>query len=158
MRYFTSYFANFRNIPKNFLCVGISRYYQDYFKRTDIENYLYVPNSILAPSEKLLKAMKLNLITEREYTGYYEQELAEGVGRLGYPSEKMYFEDLDRNLSADGKFDAVVFLCYEKPKEFCHRHILSRHMRESGFDCRELTADDIRSKNSKGTPVQTELF
>ena len=158
MKFYTSYYANFRHIPKDFMCIGISRYFQDYFKRTDIPNFLYTPNNVLAPSEKLLLAMKKGLITEEQYEYYYVQGLQEGLARMGYQSETMYYEALLREFDNTPGVSAVVFLCYEKPGEFCHRNILSKRMRELGYDCRELTSEDIRSSKSGGNPVQSELF
>ena len=37
---------------------------------------------------------------------------------------------------SEGK-DAVL-ICYEKPDEFCHRHLLAEWLILHGYDCKEL--------------------
>ena len=31
----------------------------------------------------------------------------------------------------------ICLLCYEKPTDFCHRHLVSEWFRKNGFDCEE---------------------
>ncbi len=31
-----------------------------------------------------------------------------------------------------------ILLCYEKPENFCHRHILAEWLRKNGYKCEEL--------------------
>jgi len=35
--------------------------------------------------------------------------------------------------------DNVTLLCYEKPTDFCHRHIVASWLNDNGFECKELT-------------------
>jgi hypothetical protein len=32
----------------------------------------------------------------------------------------------------------IILLCYEKPNEFCHRHLVANWLSENGYECREL--------------------
>lgn len=34
--------------------------------------------------------------------------------------------------------EGKTLLCFEKPNEFCHRHIIANWLREAGFECEEL--------------------
>ena len=36
----------------------------------------------------------------------------------------------------------IVLLCYEKPDDFCHRHLVAEWLTESGFECKEYRAQD----------------
>lgn len=31
----------------------------------------------------------------------------------------------------------ICLICYEKPSDFCHRHLVAEWLNECGFECRE---------------------
>lgn len=41
-----------------------------------------------------------------------------------------------KNLSG-GELDKVILLCYEKPVDFCHRHLVADWFKSHGLDCHE---------------------
>ena len=103
---YTSYFANWRNFPKDAIVIGITRIPPNYWKEP---NY-----NILAPSKELLMSYRLGEIDERIFRRRYFNELAA--------------RELDPQTVADEllKYDKdVILCCYEKPGEFCHRHLLA---------------------------------
>lgn len=38
----------------------------------------------------------------------------------------------DRSLIPD-----IALICYEKPSDFCHRHLVANWLNKNGFECRE---------------------
>ena len=38
----------------------------------------------------------------------------------------------------DDEVPIIVLLCYEKPDEFCHRHLVSEWLTKNGFDSEEF--------------------
>ena len=36
-----------------------------------------------------------------------------------------------------GDLDKIVLLCYEKPGDFCHRHLVAKWLTECGTECKE---------------------
>ena len=107
---YTSYFSNYRNFPQNFIPIGITRYPPKNWKGINLD--------ILAPSEELLKRYKNKEIDE-------------------YIFKKRYFKELsDKNLtSADVRqqleeLGNIILCCYEKPDDFCHRHLLAEWLGE----------------------------
>ncbi len=34
--------------------------------------------------------------------------------------------------------DKIILICYEKPDDFCHRHLVAEWLEKSGIDCKEL--------------------
>lgn len=36
----------------------------------------------------------------------------------------------------DGEND-IALICYEKPSDFCHRHLVSEWLNQNGFKCEE---------------------
>ena len=41
-----------------------------------------------------------------------------------------------RSRLPDGAKD-IALVCYEKPNDFCHRHLVGKWLRENGIECRE---------------------
>lgn len=111
---YTSYFSNWRNFPKNFKTVSISRFNQKWIKVDYHETKL-------APSADLLLKYKNNEISEEEYDLIYLEEL----------------KKLNPNEIAK-EYDNSIFLCYEKKGEFCHRNILSNWLKENNIKIEEL--------------------
>ena len=99
---YTSYFANWRNFPKDSIVIGITRYPPKGAKNL-IE---------LAPSRELLWQYKNKIINEEIFTTRYLRELKENVNK-----EKLV--QFLRDQSND-----VVLCCYEKKGDFCHRQIV----------------------------------
>lgn len=158
MKIFTSYYSNFNKIPKKYLCIGISRYIPKEFQTTEIDNFLYTPKNILAPSEELLSDIKQGKISQEEYARRYYTEVGQGIRRLGFSNSNEYFAKMVSTFEAynDGGFEALVLMCYEKPHEFCHRHLLSALMRKNGFDVTELGSKQTIS--SKEDTMSSPLF
>lgn len=73
----------------------------------------------LAPSKELLSDIKNDIIGPPEYTVRYEQEISK------LDAAKVYQE-----LIALGNGRDVAILCYEKPPDFCHRHIAANWFKD----------------------------
>ena len=118
--YYTSYFANIRKLDKEkyrFVSITASK---PSFCGDDIEDW-----SFLGPSLKLLKAYKNGEIDENRYTEIYLKYLKENY--------KNFKDFLILNEQQN-----VCMLCYEKPSDFCHRHILRGFLNENGIECEEI--------------------
>ena len=37
--------------------------------------------------------------------------------------------------------DQIILLCYEKPDDFCHRHLVAQWLTEHGYDTQEIEFD-----------------
>ena len=136
MRLYTSCYSSFSRFPDNWLCIGISRYIPRELCTTSIHNFLYTPNNILAPSVGLLEDIKNGKITQEQYARRYFEEIGASIKKLGFSGSNEYFAKMVSEIASEG-WDAMVLLCYEKPQEFCHRHLLSALMRKNGFDVQE---------------------
>lgn len=106
---YTSYYANIRNLPKDSTLVSISRGIPKYIQNIDHHFLTY------APSSKLLKDYKYKNLSEKEYIQrYYKETLNELEPYLVYSFLLSLIEQ-----------GPLMLLCYEKPGDFCHRHIYS---------------------------------
>lgn len=107
-RIYTSYFANWRNFPTDALAFGITRFKPSYWDKVNIEN--------LAPSESLLRQYRNKQIDEYMFRRKYFQEIED----RGYTPK--FVRD---SLNEVAKGRDIILCCYEKPDDFCHRHLLA---------------------------------
>lgn len=117
--FYTSYFANMKNIPENIvrvsICGGVPKWYTGLqYKK-------------VAPKYKFFMEWKENKDNDF-YVDHFNKEV------LACITVDKFIKDI-KELTANAK--DVVFLCYEKPDDFCHRHLVSKWLREKGVDCIE---------------------
>lgn len=79
----------------------------------------------LGPTKKLHSLHTYQEITNEEYETIFRFQLSKKDPHV-----------VMRELVALGGEDATL-LCYEKPGDFCHRHIVSEWFREAGYDVEE---------------------
>ena len=114
---YTSYFAKMRRMTpeQQAQCISVARWTPKGVK---------IPiNNMLAPSWKILKAYKEDGDKEK-FTEAYKKYL--------------YLSCLNVDIIARHLQDKIL-LCYEKPQDFCHRHILADWFNDNGYECEELT-------------------
>ena len=149
MKLFTSYYANYKNIPSNYLCIGISRVCPEWFANANLPNFIFIKSNFMAPSFDLLND---SLEDKEAYKRRYVTELYSNLSKLGYNDLKTWVNDLFK-CEAELGFDGIVFMCYEAPDKFCHRHIVRKILNNVyNIDCKEFGIEEntgIEIKNSK---------
>lgn len=110
MKIYTSYFANLKNITNNIVPVSICGKAPDGYK-----GYQYKK---VAPKWDFFKVYK-----ETGDKDYYIRNFNERVLDTLDPHQVV------RELSAYG--NEIVLLCYEKPGDFCHRHLVAEWITEN---------------------------
>lgn len=108
---YTSYFAKSANNPK---AVSISAVVPTWYKGRQ--------SLVAAPDWAFVSAYKEGRLTQQEYETVYRTKL----DKLGEEKVLSQFTDGD------------VLLCWEKPTDFCHRHILAQWLNERGHTVTEL--------------------
>lgn len=121
MQIYTSYFANLKTLEEaGIYCVAICSKVPDFFKGPNLES--------VAPSKSILYEYKNSQQTDADREHYrqrYENEIL-----CAYRFHPEYLTDrLAYFSSVEGNKD-VALLCYERPEDFCHRHILAEWMNE----------------------------
>ena len=109
---YTSYFSNYRNFPNGSRLVSIAR--------ETPKNFNGEVFSKLAPDKNLLKSYKEGKFNSEMYTKIFNKYLSS----LNKESVRSF---LDSN--------CTILLCYEKPDDFCHRHLVAEWL---GEDVKEL--------------------
>lgn len=120
---YTSYFGNHREFPKGRTCISIARYTPGYSDSISCTQ--------LAPNPEHLARWKSNGMSTCEFAHLYLQQLQS-------ISDNCW--DSLRKLA--NSQESVIFLCYERPESFCHRHILRAFLNNLGIKCEELGASN----------------
>ena len=115
---FTSYYAKLRALPTGIVPVSIALYSPHWYKGKE-----YKP---LAPTIDIL----------REYKASGNSELYETRYAMVLDSLNCYKVLID--LYAISFENDVVLMCYEKPTDFCHRHLAADWLNRHGIACQEL--------------------
>lgn len=110
----TGYFAMAKKYKKlGFCTISVAQFNPSWY------NGVSFPE--LAPSKELLGDYKLSGLSTDDYTKRYFEELQR-------PEAVASMEKLKMKALTDSR--DLILLCYEKPGEFCHRHLLSRYLNE----------------------------
>lgn len=117
----TSYYANIKNIPKDYTLISISGGITP-----EILKAIHIHDKSLAPSWSIFKEYKDNPDTEL-YTKRFKAEVLPNVNLR----EKLIEW---RSTSNNNKF---VLLCYETPNDFCHRHLVAEEFLKIGLTVKE---------------------
>ena len=138
---YTSYFAKIRNFPNNIIPISIAR-----FQPKWLDKNIIICNE-LAPSIKCLTDYK-----ETNNQGKYIKNYTEDI------LSKYKSEDIIKLLESKTKIKDVVnnpnihiaLCCYEKPTDFCHRHLLADFLEKENIMVKELddkAIEDIKNKS-----------
>lgn len=114
--------------------------YTGYFAKCKAENgvaiCLYPPKGFngeaykaLAPTERILQWWKESPQDKKAQEIY----------------KRLYYRDVLNHLDVHDVARALqdrILLCYEKPGDFCHRHIVAEWLIANGYECEEAN-DDI---------------
>ena len=118
MKIYTSYFANLKNIEAAgiypvAICCKVPKFFIN-------------PNMCsVAPTDSILFEYKNSQQTEEDWLHYKERYYNEVL--VAYRFHPEYFIDRLEYFSGGGD---VCLLCYEKPEDRCHRHLLAEWFNE----------------------------
>lgn len=114
---YTSYFAGLRYLPESIVPIAISRGVPDWFEG---ERY-----SKLAPSWELVQDYK-----RTGNTHFY-------AIRYGSALRKLDIHEVIADLNEISEGRSFALICFEKPSNFCHRHIVADWLNKNGYRCKE---------------------
>lgn len=117
---YTSYYAMLNKIPKNIIPVSIAGKAPDFYKGLEYKK--------LAPKYPFFKVWK-----ETGDNDYYIRHFQEEV--LDKTDVMTVLADLLRMTNSY----EICLLCYEKPGDFCHRHLVADWLNNQGVTCKEMT-------------------
>ena len=115
---YTSYFAKMRKMPENLVTISICIVTPQWYKGKQYKK--------LAPRNNFFSAWK---ITHDNHL-YVEQYNREVLAHLD-PHETV------RELMELSGGKDIALMCYEKPTDFCHRHLVAQWLQKAGYEVRE---------------------
>lgn len=159
MKHFTSYYANYGNIPADYMCIGITEECPKGFSNS-LNNFMFTKGNILTPSSALLNDYTNHCITlddfKRDYVTGILQGIADVTGKNDFMS---WITSVDNfyEYKCGTNWRGIVFMSEEKPQEFSHRHILRKlmsnvykiHCDEFGCKSFELWGNVPENRQSK---------
>lgn len=122
---YTSYFSNLKNLPDNIVPISICGKAPDWYNGLQYKK--------LAPKYSFFKVWKETHDNDY-YIEHYKKEVLENLNAYSVVMELKHL--CDKSLWS--KVD-ICLICYEKPQDFCHRHLVADWLIENGFDCKEFT-------------------
>lgn len=122
---YTSYFARLNDLPSNVVPISICGKAPDWYTGLQYKK--------LAPKRDFFIKWK-----ENHDNDYYVKCFNEQV--LNKTDILTVIKDLVDLLHSTGNLineKTICLVCYEKPSDFCHRHLVADWLNENGFECKE---------------------
>lgn len=118
---YTSYFAKLKSLPGNIIPISICGKAPDWYKGLQYKK--------LAPKYDFFMEWKKTHSNEYYIKCFQEQVI-----------DKLNILEVIRNLIDISNISAgenICLICYEKPSDFCHRHLVAKWLNDNGFKCEE---------------------
>lgn len=130
---YTSYFAKLKSLPDNIVPISICAKAPDWYKGLQYKK--------LAPKYDFFMKWK-----ENHDNDYYIEHFQKEV--LDYLNITKTLHELHLLLPYEVKVDIqssiwsnsdyhIALICYEKPSDFCHRHLVADWLNKNGIECKE---------------------
>lgn len=120
---YTSYFGNLNSLPNNIIPISICGKAPDWYNGLQYKK--------LAPKYDFFMKWKENHDNDYYIKCFNEQVLS----KLNATNVILDFSKMVNDFNL-GKAD-ICLICYEKPGDFCHRHLVAKWFKENGIDCKE---------------------
>ena len=121
MKVYTSYFANLKQLEdSNIYSVAICNKVPSFFQGPNIES--------VAPNNSILYEYKKSAQDASAQEQYKERYINEVL--CAYRFHPEYLIDLLTFFSSQEDNKDIALVCYERPEDFCHRHILAEWLNE----------------------------
>lgn len=127
MKIYTSYFANIRNLQKEgIVAISIARYSPKWYYGPRYTN--------VAPSGWMISGQ----CSHEEYLKKYDEILS-----------CLDANEVVNTIKGISQGKDVALCCYEKPGDFCHRHLLADWLNRNGFEVKEWDSKVEREKSQQ---------
>lgn len=119
---YTSYFAKLKSLPDNIVPISICAKAPDWYKGLQYKK--------LAPKYDFFMKWKENHDNE-EFVENYVAQVLKQLNPIKVVAD-LYYQLNAAPCSCD-----IVLICFEKPSDFCHRHLVANWLTKNGFTCEE---------------------
>lgn len=131
---YTTYFSYLRNLPPNIIPVSICGKAPEWYHGLQYKK--------LAPKYYFFMEWKKTHDNEY-YIKHFNDEVLALLSITKVLTELQCAIPEDIKIKMQSPFYTsqewhIALVCYEKPEEFCHRHLVSKWLYENGFECKEF--------------------
>ena len=130
---YTSYFAKLKSLPKNVIPISICGKAPDWYKGLQYKK--------LAPKYDFFMEWKKNHDNDY-YIKCFNEQVLDSLSPIRVINELQLLIPYDircqmRRSVANSPDWHIALICYEKPSDFCHRHLVTDWLNEYGIKCAE---------------------
>lgn len=131
---YTSYFAKLKSLPDNIIPISICAKAPDWYKGLQYKK--------LAPKYDFFMEWKRTHDNDYYMKCFKEQvtdqlDVYETVYEL-YEKIGIYLDEEGISFSSESDNEKhICLICYEKPVDFCHRHLVAKWLNDNNFKCKE---------------------
>ena len=122
---YTSYFAKLKSLPEHVVPISICGKAPDWYKGLQYKK--------LAPKYDFFMKWKENHDNDYYIKCFNEQVL----DKLNYNDVIKELLVLVGNFKGLNYCPDICLICYEKPSDFCHRHLVANWLNKHGYECKE---------------------
>ena len=127
MKIYTTYFANLKKLPKEIVPVSICGKCPDSYKGVQYKK--------LAPKYNFFMKWKENHDNDY-YIQHFNDEVLNNLNQETVVNELMRVAGINDITKCD-----IALVCYEKPGDFCHRHLVAEWLNKKGYKVKEYEKD-----------------
>ena len=124
---YTSYFAKLKSLPENIIPISICGKAPNGYKGLQYKK--------LAPKYDFFMEWKKNHDNDY-YIKCFNEQVLDKLDWL-----QVYEELQDLAATCDKQHYEIALICYEKPSDFCHRHLVADWFVQHGIACEEWKED-----------------
>ena len=130
---YTTYFAQLKNLPCNIIPISICGKAPNSYKGLQYKK--------LAPKYDFFMKWK-ETHDNNYYIEHFKGEVLDLLNPIQVLSELQCALPYDVKAKMREPFFAsktwhIALVCYEKPEDFCHRHLVAKWFNDNGFECKE---------------------
>lgn len=118
---YTSYFAKLRKLPENIIPISICGKAPDWYKGLQYKK--------LAPKYDFFMEWKKNHDNDC-YIKCFKEQVTDKLEVNNVIDELGFLVGYDQTKD-------ICLICYEKPTDFCHRHLVAKWLSDNGYPCEE---------------------
>ena len=123
---YTTYFAKLKSLPKNIIPISICGKAPDWYKGLQYKK--------LAPKYDFFMKWKENHDNDY-YTKCFKEQVLDNLNVDDVIYDLVGILDVNEGV-------VIALVCYEKPSDFCHRHLVAKWLLENGYPCKEWVKNE----------------
>lgn len=120
---YTSYFAQLRNLSKDIIPISICGKAPNWYNGYEYKR--------VAPNYNILMKYKQDY-NEQDYIKNFNEQILNNITINEFVNDLIKLLEIEKGQKVN-----ICLLCYEKPTDFCHRHLVSKWLNENGVKCEE---------------------